>query len=62
MGEGIFVWTLDRGESGKNLFRNLFGGVISPLLFSIIIDDVYNNIGQGLGRSVCRRWGTVEKR
>lgn len=38
------------------------GSVISPLLFSIMIDDVYNNIGQGIGKSLFVDDGAMWKR
>ncbi len=38
------------------------GSVISPLLFSIMIDDVYNNIGQGIGKSLFADDGAMWKR
>lgn len=38
------------------------GSVISPLLFSIVIDDVCENVGQNIGRSLFADDGALWKR
>ena len=38
------------------------GSVISPLLFSVIIDDIFNGVEPGVGRSLFADDGSLWKR